>query len=94
MCDDTTTKLCNNLAAQAIELAMAEQREATIAAALALPEAERYRLWMELGKEFAPVRSDSGWIVESNVATQKSAVQGIRKNFLIDLAKEWTVAQE
>ena len=52
MCDDTTTEICDNLAAQAIELAMAEQREATITAALALPEPERYRLWVELGKEF------------------------------------------
>lgn len=60
MCDQATTKLCNQLAAQAIELAMAEQREATIAAALALPEPERYRLWVELGKEFAPPAYNAG----------------------------------
>lgn len=51
MCDDTTTKLCDNLAAQAIELAMAEQREATITAALALPEAEKHRLWQLLDEQ-------------------------------------------
>ncbi len=54
MCDQTTTNICNQLAAQANELRIAEQHEATIAAALALPEAERMRLWVELGKEFAP----------------------------------------
>ena len=54
MCDDTTTKLCDNLAAQAIELAMAEQREATIQAALALPEADRKRLRRLLDEQFAP----------------------------------------
>lgn len=54
MCDQTTTNICNQLAAQANVLRVAEQHEVTIAAALALPEAERMRLWMELGKEFAP----------------------------------------
>jgi len=44
---DELQALCN-------EAVMAEQREAAIAAALALPEAERYRLWLALGKEFAP----------------------------------------
>jgi hypothetical protein len=32
---------------------MAEQREATIAAALALPDAEKRRLWQLLNEEFA-----------------------------------------
>jgi hypothetical protein len=54
MCDQTTTNICNQLAAQANELRIAEQHQTTIDAAMALPEAERYRLWIELGKEFAP----------------------------------------
>jgi hypothetical protein len=54
MCDQTTTNICNQLAAQANELRIAEQREATIAAAMALPEQERYRLWVALSREFAP----------------------------------------
>jgi len=37
--------LCN-------EAAMAEQREATITAALALPEAERYKLFVALSEQF------------------------------------------
>lgn len=67
MCTQQTTEICNQLAAQAIELAMAEQREATIAAALALPEADRYRLWFLLGKQFdtefdfTPVYPESEW---------------------------------
>lgn len=32
----------------------ADQHEATIAAALALPEAERYRLWQLLDEQFLP----------------------------------------
>ena len=56
MCDQTTTNICNQLAAQANELRIAEQREAAIAAALALPEAERLWLWMVLDEEFKKKR--------------------------------------
>ena len=51
MCDQTTTNICNQLAAQANELRIVEQHEATIAAALALPEADRYRLWKLLDEQ-------------------------------------------
>lgn len=67
MCDQTTTKICDNLAAQANELRIVEQHEATIAAALALPEAERLKLWFLLGKQFdteldfTPVYPESDW---------------------------------
>jgi len=70
MCDQTTTNICNQLAAQAIELAMAEQREATITAALALPEADKYRLWRLLDEQFSPH-------AESNV----KALEERRKTF-------------
>ena len=64
---DETNKIVCALQAQANELRIAEQHEATIAAALALPEAERYRLWFLLGKQFdteldfAPVYPESDW---------------------------------
>jgi len=54
MCTPQTTELVYALQAQANELDKAEQREATIAAALALPEAERYRLWRLLDEQFSP----------------------------------------
>ena len=75
MCDQTTTNICNQLAAQANVLRVAEQHEATIAAALALPEAERYRLWFLLGKQFdtemdfAPVYPESEWPADVTTGT-------------------------
>jgi hypothetical protein len=75
MCDQTTTNICNQLAAQANELRIVEQHEATIAAALALPEAERYRLWFLLGKQFdteldfTPVYPESEWPADVTTGT-------------------------
>lgn len=75
MCTQQTTNICNQLAAQANELRIAEQRESTIAAALALPEAERYRLWFLLGKQFdtemdfAPVYPESEWPADVTTGT-------------------------
>ena len=72
------TKNVYELQALCNEAVIAEQHEATIAAALALPEAERMRLWFLLGKQFdteldfTPVYPESEWPVD--VATTGTTI--------------------
>ena len=81
MCDQQTTEICDNLAAQANELRIAEQHEATIVAALALPLSHRLRLWLDLGAQFVcvycgvPATNLNGW-GQPACATHKSAYTG------------------
>lgn len=82
MCTQQTTEIVYDLQAQANEDMIIQQREATIAAALALPEADRKRLRQLLNEQLR------------HVDVQKSVVHGSRKNFLIDLAQEWSINED
>ncbi len=75
MCTPQTTELVYALQAQANELDKAEQREATIAAALALPEAARYRLWRLLDEQFSPYSERNVKELEDRRAAYERFVQ-------------------